>query len=52
MDGLTVSLLVVIGIALAVLLMASGYALRMLRRIESRQLTVLRDILRSLYHER
>ncbi len=52
MDGLTVSLLVVLAVAVAALLMASGYALKMLRRIESRQLTALRDILRSLYHER
>ncbi len=50
MDGLTVSLLSALILAIAVLLMAAGFALRTLRRIEDRQLSSLRDILRSLDH--
>ncbi len=52
LDGLTVSMLTLLG-AVVILVVGVGlYALRLLRRTEVRQLTSLRDIIRLVYHGR
>lgn len=52
LDGITVSTLAILAGTLVLVSCVALYALRMLRRMENRSLTSLRDIIRLVYHGR